>query len=465
MAILPPELTSSIIDHVWDDTRETGCYETISSCSLCCKSFYHETRRRLFRQIELRDAGSPILQLSYPRSSNRITRFRSLLQNNPQLGNYVVSIYLSLPWTRRPRRIATGQSYPDLPFVMKQLRRLKSLVFESHSRIDWVKLDEPIRMAIKHAFAGGGLVSVKFGNVCNLPASLFGMGRVLGSVKLRDVVVVCDSQNGNGKELEGKDGGAAGEGEKESEAGTWTKLYVEHSAFNVLLTHSPSRFENLQSLHTRLVMNRDTQQLIDTAHRTLEEFSCEGKAMNHYGSSSDSEGAAGVGPFSFKTCTALQTLHFRYNTPRGNIHDFSKVVCSSLQTLHESKLCIDELKLSFLSSTETDLVNLLGSPFWSRLDTLHSIRPMFKRVRVSLQTGKPRYLQQVVVIPARRESSSAGHSETSTVVKDAIERTKDSLPSLVRSDAITFSVSASRPSCRTTFISLPPMVTQGLYNQ
>ncbi|KAH6912611.1 hypothetical protein BKA70DRAFT_768965 [Coprinopsis sp. MPI-PUGE-AT-0042] len=378
MSSLPAELVSSVIAFVWKDAQETRDHGDINACSICCQDFYRESRLWMFKSIELQDDRPSMAQptrSSSLRVLNRLSQLRTLMQDNPALGDNVASLALQFPWDGDTQSAIIKQRDANVTFLLKEAKMLKHLTFEASSRPDWNAIDASIRHALHVVCSSRHLSTLQFSRVVCLPAYI-ATASTATSLRLRDVSLDNSFTNPCSGCINGT---------SEQERSQISNLSVEYSHMNDVLSTWPLTFGRLRTLHTRLAVSQETQPLIDATRRTLEAFSCEGKAMVRKASPKlPSEEAAGVGPFAFQGCNALRSLTFRYSTPRGSIGGFTSVLIRSLESI-EPSICLDELNITFQTSTCADLAPLLSSPLWSQMDTLFSQRKLFRRVQITLE--------------------------------------------------------------------------------
>jgi hypothetical protein len=398
MSHLPAELVSSIIAYVWKDSQRRGDHQDINSCSLCSPVFYRESRLWMFKTIEFRDCPKSTAHTTHTthgsslRVLNRLSQLRTLMQHNPALGDNVTSLALQFPWDEDPHSPAIKQRDANVAFLLKETRRMRHLTFEASSRPEWDALGSSIRDAL-HAICSSKHISIlQFSRIVHLPTHIM-TASTATSVRLRDVSLDTSLSN----PCYGCSSGVTGR-----EGSQISNLSVEYSSINDALSIWPLTFGRLRRLHTRLAVSTETQQFIDATRKTLEDFSCEGKAMvrsqsllphlqrrvteQHIEvcSKGSSEEAAGVGPFCFQGCDVLRSLAFRYCSPRGSINGFTSVLIRSLESI-EQGLCLDNLNITFQTSTCADLIPLFSSPLWSQLDMLFSQRYLFRRVHITLE--------------------------------------------------------------------------------
>lgn len=272
MSLLPAELVSSVIAYVWSDAHERGDHQDINSCSMCCQDFYRESRLWMFKTIEFRDSAhstSQTPQTSSLRVLNRLSHLRLLMQDNPTLGDNVASLALQFPWDDDPQSPTVKQRDANVAFLLKEVKRLRHLTFEASSRPEWSAMGASIRDALHAVCSSKHISTLQFSRIVCLPAHII-TASIARSVQLRDVSL----DNSLAFSCSGCRDGTFGQ-----EVSRIGDLSVEYSYMNDVLSIWPLTFGRLRRLHTRLAVSTETQQLIDTTRKTLEDFSCEGKAM------------------------------------------------------------------------------------------------------------------------------------------------------------------------------------------
>ncbi|TFK27700.1 hypothetical protein FA15DRAFT_148102 [Coprinopsis marcescibilis] len=434
---LPQEIITLIMDFVWPHTPDMDPHNgrEIGPYSLVCKSFYFETRRRLFKTLDFRDDDSRIWPPRQSRSARRLSSFQELLQDSPHLTGYVHSITLRLSCDPRFRVAAIiERDYRDLPFLVGLLQGLRLFECTSTQKVEWQDLDDDIRAAVLTATALPAMESIRLSRFLGLPASALELKTPEISVQLVDSYVAPDPQKRFAMPCE------------RMPRNFVKRLHLEHSDVSNLLLRNQLALSYLRFLHAQLIDTSKTQQLIDGARLTLEEFSCRGKAMSL--AARGPEHPAGVGPFSFRGCCSLKVWRADYLTYRGNVTEFTENILSSLATLRHNPL--DELNLTLGFSTPKDMIVCMASPLWQLLDAEYANFHAFHRVTLNLDTSPNRCRLSKTLTPLPLERSRYDGLELCDT-KKLIQHLKTAMPQIVASKALSLNMMVDRmgPLCLT----------------